>query len=352
MLYFATGGAHWGSNNNWLSDAPLGDWFGVDTGEDGRVVSLYLWGNGMRGEIPPELATLERLRWLELGNNGLHGEIPIELATLADLQTLSLGANQLTGEIPPELGRLSKLEELRLSSNELSGKIPAELGKLSSLTTLDLAFNRLTGDIPPELGRLSSLESLRLGNNELTGCIPEGLFDAPTSDLEQLGLKYCNPERAALVALYHDTDGPNWRYDTNWLTEAPLGDWFGVNTDESGRVVELHLTKHRLSGEIPRELGSLSELRWLTLFGNQLNGEIPPELGSLSNLKGLSSNQLSGEIPPELGDLSNLESEQQPVERKDTAGIRQSRQSAIAKSQPERPGRGDSYKARQPLKPG
>ena len=79
-LYFATGGPHWGSNNNWLSDAPLGNWFGVDTGDDGRVVSLYLWGNGMRGEIPPELASLAQLRWLELSNNGLHGEIPIELA--------------------------------------------------------------------------------------------------------------------------------------------------------------------------------------------------------------------------------------------------------------------------------
>ena len=138
-LYFATGGPHWGSNNNWLSDAPLDDWFGVDTGDDGRVVSLYLWGNGMRGEIPPELASLANLRWLELSNNGLHGEIPIELASLAHLQELSLGANQLTGEIPPELGGLSGLETLGLNSNELSGKIPPELAELSNLTvSLDL----------------------------------------------------------------------------------------------------------------------------------------------------------------------------------------------------------------------
>ena len=39
-----------------------------------------------------------------------------------------------------------------------------------------------------------------------------------------------------------------------------------------------------------------------------MSGEIPPELGSLSNLEGLylRDNDLSGEIPAELGNLSNL----------------------------------------------
>ena len=63
-----------------------------------------------------------------------------------------------------------------------------------------------------------------------------------------------------------------------------------------------------LSGEIPAELGSLSNLIRLSLGGNALSGEIPPELGNLSNLikLGLVSNDLSGEIPAWLGSLSNL----------------------------------------------
>ena len=62
-----------------------------------------------------------------------------------------------------------------------------------------------------------------------------------------------------------------------------------------------------LSGEIPPELGSLSNLGLLYLSDN--DGEIPAELGSLSNLTALylSDNDLSGEIPAELGSLSNLE---------------------------------------------
>ena len=65
-----------------------------------------------------------------------------------------------------------------------------------------------------------------------------------------------NPDRAALVALYEATDGPNWVNNENWLTDAPLGEWYGVYTDASGRVVALGL--RGLSGVIPPELGALT----------------------------------------------------------------------------------------------
>ena len=69
------------------------------------------------------------------------------------------------------------------------------------------------------------------------------------------------------------------------------------------------LSTNNLSGEIPAELGSLSNLEYLNLSFNGLSGEIPAELGSLSNLKELllDANGLSGEIPAELGSLSNLQ---------------------------------------------
>ena len=38
-----------------------------------------------------------------------------------------------------------------------------------------------------------------------------------------------------------------------------------------------------MTGEIPSELGGLSNLRMLSLDNNRLTGEIPPELGGLSN---------------------------------------------------------------------
>ena len=62
-----------------------------------------------------------------------------------------------------------------------------------------------------------------------------------------------------------------------------------------------------MSGEIPAELGGLSNLVQLYLTRNQLTGEIPSELSSLENLVHLflSGNQLSGCVPLGLRDVAN-----------------------------------------------
>ena len=64
--------------------------------------------------------------------------------------------------------------------------------------------------------------------------------------------------------------------------------WDGVSVWNSPtRVVRLNLGDYRLNGEIPTELGGLSNLTELYLWSNQLTGGIPTELGGLSNLIGL-----------------------------------------------------------------
>jgi len=70
----------------------------------------------------------------------------------------------------------------------------------------------------------------------------------------------------------------------------------------------LNLGNNQLTGSIPSEIGNLTNLDYLNLASNQLTGSIPPEIGSLTNLTNLilSSNQLSGEIPSEIGNLTNL----------------------------------------------
>ena len=99
-----------------------------------------------------------------------------------------------------------------------------------------------------------------------------------------------NRERAALVAFHEATDGPNWRNDDGWLTDLPLGAWYGVGTDSDGRVVSLELrgivgpsgvTRHGLAGPLPPELGDLSRLETLNLQWNELTGPIPAELDIL-----------------------------------------------------------------------
>ena len=174
-LYNATDGANWYVNDNWLSDAPLGEWLGVTIDGNGRVIELDL----------------------------VHGG--------------------LTGELPGELGRLNKLTKLQLSGNKLAGEIPEELGDLANLESLSFSDNLLTGEIPAELESLIYLVNLRLSGNNLMGCVPPLLQSVPNNDLIRLGLEPCaqsqrasiSPDRAALVVLYDATNGANWRDNSN-----------------------------------------------------------------------------------------------------------------------------------------
>ena len=223
-LYNATDGPNWTGNTHWLSNEPLSEWRGVGVNDDGRVTAL------------------------SLSNNQLTGEIPVELAQLSQLQELRLYGNQLTGEIPAELGNLAQLNRLYLHGNELNGPIPSWLVNLTELRELSLWSNQLTGTIPPEV--------------------------APAQD------------RAALVVLYLQTDGPNWTDNTNWArSREPLSEWHGVSTDEQGRVEELRLSANGLNGTIGAELGVLTRLTGLYLNDNELTGTIPPELENLTQLQ-------------------------------------------------------------------
>ena len=298
-LYNATNGDNWENKDNWLSDAPLGEWYGVDTDSNSQVTDLVLDENQLSGEIPAELGNLSNLEYLYLGGNQLSGEIPAELGNLSNLEYLYLGGNQLSGEIPGELAGLYKLDALLLDDNELTGPIPSWLGGLANLVKVNLSGNQLTGEIPMELGRLTNLETLDISDNQLTGTIPPQLSDL--ADLTWLTLSQNQLTGQIPPELGHLSNVRDLRFSDNRLTgEIPpeLG-----NLD----LWELDFSDNRLTGEIPPELGNLANLGVLRLSGNQLTGTIPPELGNLEYLflLYLAGNQLTGCIPQSLQDVSD-----------------------------------------------
>ena len=74
--------------------------------------------------------------------------------------------------------------------------------------------------------------------------------------------------------------------------------------------MELLLNENGLSGEIPPDLGNLTNLRWLHLQENDLTGAVPPEFGGLSKLVQLmlgDNSGLSGAFPTSLTGLGRLE---------------------------------------------
>ena len=186
-LYEATDGPNWINSENWLTDAPLGEWYGVDTDASGRVVRLDLAENGLSGPIPSALGSLTSLEDLRLRTNDLTGPIPPELGRLTSLTVLNMWRNDLTGPIPSEFGRLTRLIHLGLRVNDLTGPIPVELSSLTHLRTLHLGDNGLSGAIPVELGNLTRLRELHLPDNGLSGPIPPALGNL--ASLEELSVR-------------------------------------------------------------------------------------------------------------------------------------------------------------------
>lgn len=84
--------------------------------------------------------------------------------------------------------------------------------------------------------------------------------------------------------------------------------WFHVTCNNNNSVVRVDLGLAGLSGPLIPQLGGLSYLQYLELYGNELNGSIPAALGNLSSLVSLDlqGNLLTGVIPDSLGAISNL----------------------------------------------
>ena len=201
-----------------------------------KLEHLSLSSNRLTGGLPPELGSLSSLADLSLNHNLLTGAIPSELGSLSSLEGLRLSWNRLTGEIPAELGGLSALTQVWLSENELSGEIPLELGSLTNLKSLYLKNNELSGDIPSELGSLTGLRVLRIAGNGLTGCAPTAWRDLGNTDLDKLGLPYCDGVPTAPqglgVSLADGVFSMTWdavtgasRYEAQYRIEGSEDDW-------------------------------------------------------------------------------------------------------------------------------
>ncbi|NJO18014.1 MAG: hypothetical protein HC877_20490 [Thioploca sp.] len=84
--------------------------------------------------------------------------------------------------------------------------------------------------------------------------------------------------------------------------------WTGIICSNQGHVIGISLKSNNLIGNLPPELGNLTNLQKLYLNDNQLSGNLPPEWAQLTNLRTLylDNNQLSGAITSNFTQLEKI----------------------------------------------
>jgi hypothetical protein len=163
VVYHALGGPKWNAcragtagdntpcvnNVRWLSAESECAWLGVECSDDQVITKLTLKGNGLSGELPPELFTMAGLLGLSLDHN-----------------------QNIVGTLPEAIGNLKNLEYIELDDNNMSGTIPATLYTMTTLKAIDLNSNSFTGQISDKISSLAKLEVFQVEENQFTGQIP------------------------------------------------------------------------------------------------------------------------------------------------------------------------------------
>ncbi|MEM9337183.1 MAG: hypothetical protein AAGA66_00520 [Bacteroidota bacterium] len=337
-LYQATNGAEWTYTINgdqpWNIDDPnasVCDWYGVVV-EGGAIVELNLGANNLKGELPSSISDLSNLKKLDLSNNQLSGALPLSLNEITTLESLDIRNNTYVFS-----GLLDSFQGLTNAMDAAYQYAPQS--GVGALTVLNLALNGAFDLSVPELltdgGSYQwyknglPIEDATAANYARTNLaadasgmyflevthpdiplltINSAPFSVNVSD-QTIDCGISVAEREALIDFYQATGGDNWFNKTNWLSDAPICEWYGVKVVD-GKVLDVSLPANNLTGSIPPSIQGLSNLEFLSLVGNQLTDEIPVEIGELASLQylWLTFNQLSDEIPGELGELSNLRS--------------------------------------------
>lgn len=353
-LYNATGGSNWIRNDNWCSDKPLDEWYGVCINyTTGRVNGLLLVNNNLSGYIPEDISKLTELESLNISynrfsnisenigtlqnlkelylqsdasaGNVLTGEIPNSLNNLKNLKVLVLGGD--FSSIPEWIGEMQQLEQLEIKvGKQIFGPIPEWIGKLINLRTLNIAGNGFTaipecignlsnlssltldGDFAslPELNNLQNLETLSLMGSEtkspLSGSIPEWI--GSLKKLKHLVIAYFNISGSIPEFIYNLTELENLHLNNMNLTGS-----LSEKISNLKNLTYFSLFSNELSGPIPQSITSLHRLKVIDLHENNLTGNIPTGFSNLTELYTLwlHGNRLSGEIPEDFGSNPNFD---------------------------------------------
>ncbi|KAL0750098.1 hypothetical protein Bca101_032101 [Brassica carinata] len=208
--------------------------------------ALDLRSNDFQGSFP---VISPRLSYVLASDNSFTGEIPLSLCNQTYLNLLNLAHNNFSGSIPRCL--IISVQDVDLGNNNLIGRLPDSFYKLGFLRTrtLDVSNNQITGKLPRSLTNCTSLEYLNVEGNRIPDTFPFWLEELPK--LKIIVLR-SNMFHGPIYSPQHPLSFPELRM-------------FDIS----------HLSRNQLSGNIPKELATLSFLAYINVSHNKITGQIP-----------------------------------------------------------------------------
>jgi hypothetical protein len=288
--------------------------------------------NSLEGIIPWSFGNLS-FQALDLSNNMLSGTIPQSLTRDGTpLVYLNLSNNKLKGEMLPRDSNITSLECLQLNGNQFEGMISAAISNSPSLVILDIRNNNLSGNIPkwlydqpflamvllsgnhfeghllPRMCQMESLQVFDISNNHISGGIPSCLDNI--TFWKKSSPSFNSPHYFIVMGqlfLPINETGRGSQFEIKMALRIKHEVYAYKGIPLSFMTV-IDMSSNQLTGNIPFEMGELSQLRSLNLSNNFLIGPIPNSFQNLKNVESLdlSHNKLSGRIPYEFVGMTSL----------------------------------------------
>lgn len=151
-FYHDTGGDNWTRNDNWCSDKPIDEWYGVNYSNSELMINL--WNNNLTGS--GDLSGCTAIEYLNCCDNQLTS---LDISGCTALRTLVCINNQLTSL---DVSGCTALRELLCDYNQLTS---LNVSGCAEMQGLHCYFNQLTS---LDVSGFTALEDLDCDHNQLT----------------------------------------------------------------------------------------------------------------------------------------------------------------------------------------
>ena len=242
-FYDALGGDNWENNDNWNTDAPLNEWYGLEVW-NGALEGIFMSDNNLVGAIPAEIADLTDLWTLELSHNSITS-FP-ENITMPNIRTVFLAYNQLSGPLPESFAYMPNLENLHLDNNQYEGGIPdSYFTNLTNLRELFLYDNMLAGTITrqqqasPMWQNIQNDKWVITSQQEGYGLVIEGAVTEIQLNRHEIMLAVGESLQLNVTILPEDADNKDVEWGIDWMSSDDYENDPVFTVDENGLVTAI-----------------------------------------------------------------------------------------------------------------